>query len=117
MLYTEHSNYVAIVDKVGPIVLSIQKDKQFSVLRALVRIPERTYHICVNNRGSGFFGLGSKKENNLKTVLEKTELDVPVKAFKKVKGITSSKEILNFDDSHVSQTNKDCISANLSYSW
>ena len=87
-----------------PIIISLKQEKnsssQSTVLRGLVRISEKTHHVCVDNRSTSFFGVS--KQTLLKTVLEKIPLVVAKKSIKRVKGYNVVQQFLTFDESHVS---------------
>ena len=90
-MFKDHKNYAGEVEGIGPVFISIIEEKDKKCTRGLVRIPQRTYHICSE----------STQSKGLKLILSRLNLNLPVKAFKRVKVPELIPELEKFDQSHV----------------
>ena len=98
--YQVHSNYVGTLDNLGPIVISVVEEFETSTIRALVREPSKTHHLCTEQRATGLFS-SQKMKSSLKSILDKSSLNIPQKLLKRVRAETLCKSINAFDRSHV----------------
>jgi len=99
----EHQNFMGIVEGNVPVIVSLIDEKDLGTTRALVRIPQKTFHICIDHISSylRFPVKAGSKNNALKSVLSKTVPSIPRKGLKKVRSPEAIQEILSFDASHL----------------
>ena len=115
----DHVNFIGRDEVEGPVIISMIEEKEKGTTRALVRLSNKTHHICVENHSSSspssssthslssfpssptFFKSALTSPNNVRSILSKINLSTPKKSLKKIKNPNLIKELTTFDQSHV----------------
>ena len=90
----DHKNYAGEVEGIGPVFISVLKDKQKGHTRALIRVPQQTFHLCVEHTAAS-------SSKSLKAILAKHNQKINQKSLKCIKSPDLVKELEKFDNSHV----------------